>query len=186
MTICRHPESTPPTGELLERFRAHLLDREYMSGIERDKARVKANAEVFTPDFMVEKMLDRMGDEILNPRKKVLDPACGDGQFLAHILHRRLEAGHRLQGAISTLYGIDIMKDNVEMCRERLMCGLKHARIRKTVERNIVRADARTYHMLFDGSPSDIELDEDDDLLDLMAQAADDDVNNDLARLRAM
>ena len=163
-----NPITAPATGPRLARYRAHLLDRAYMSGIERDEARIKATAEVFTPDFMVETMLDRVGPDALDPRKRVLDPACGDGQFLAHILWRRLEAGVPLLTAVRRLCGIDIMPDNVELCRERLMCGHhRNAKLRAAVEANIVHADARTYHMRFDGSPS-----RDQDLLDLMALAA--------------
>ena len=159
-----NPVTTPATGtRRLEIYRRHLLDREYMSGIERDVARVKATAEVFTPDKMVLTLVERTGlKTICDPEKRILDPACGDGQFLAHILYLRLEAGVPPLTALRTLHGIDIMRDNVELCRDRLMCGHEdNTQFRTMVERNIVCADAREYHMRFDGSPVKDQIDMD-------------------------
>lgn len=156
----RNPVTSPATGARLKRYRAHLLDREYMSGIKREEVRVKATAEVFTPDDMVMTLVKRTGLEtICNPKKRILDPACGDGQFLAHILYLRLEAGFSLLTAMRRLHGIDIMEDNVDLCRDRMMCGHEcNTRFREVVERNIVCADARDYHMRFDGSPAEDQL----------------------------
>lgn len=157
------PVTTPATGKPLARYGAHLLDRAYMSGVERDEARVKATAEVFTPDEMVLTLVERTGLEtICDPKKRIIDPACGDGQFLAHILHLRLQAKVPLLPALRTLHGIDIMEDNVKLCQERLMCGHhRNAKVREVVERNIVCADACKYHMRFDGSPVTDQIDMD-------------------------
>ena len=136
----------------------HLFDREYMSGVERENARVKATGEVFTPTWLVEEILDEMDQEMFKqPDKTFLDPSVGDGQFLSSVLYRKLQNGIDFETALSTCYGVDLMEDNVELCRERLLCG-RHD-LRHIVEQNIVCADGLRYHYRFDGShPYDDEL----------------------------
>ena len=149
-----NPVRKPTNRECLERYRKHLLDREYMSGIERNQARIKATAEVFTPDSMVMEMVHKVGMKtIRNPKKRIIDPACGDGQFLAYILYCRLEAKVPLLDALKTLYGIEHEPDNVTMCRNRLLCGHdEDSEVGRVVYRNIAEADTLTYHMRFDGT----------------------------------
>ena len=136
----------------------HLFDREYMSGVEREKTRVKATGEVFTPTPLVEEILDKMDQSLFSdPEKTFLDPSCGDGQFLASVLYRKLQNGIDFETALSTIYGADLMQDNVELCRERLLCGRED--LRHIVEQNIVCADGLRYHYRFDGShPYDDEV----------------------------
>ncbi len=120
-----------------------------MSGIARDKLRIKANAEVFTPTALVQEMLDKLPqDQFKDPTKTFLDNSCGDGQFLSEVLIRKLENGIDFATALSTIYGVDIMLDNVELCRERLLCGQEH--LRHIVNRNIVCEDALTYDYSFE------------------------------------
>jgi len=135
----------------------HVRHRAYMSGIERDKNRVLATQEVFTPTCIVTELLKDYQDDFTDPTKTFLDPSCGDGQFLGEVLIRKIENGSTFEQALSTIYGVDLMEDNVELCRERLLCGredLKHI-----VEQNIVCADGLRYHYRFDGSyPYDDEI----------------------------
>jgi type I restriction-modification system DNA methylase subunit len=122
-----------------------------MSGIERDKVRIKATGEVFTPTGLVQEILDKLPKKVFTDSTKTyLDPSCGDGQFLGEILIHKVENGIDFETALSTIYGVDIMQDNVDLCRERLLCGQEH--LRPIVERNIVCADALKYHYRFDGS----------------------------------
>ena len=119
---------------------SHLRDRVYMSGVERDKARVKATGEVFTPTPLVQEMLDLLPVSLFeDPSKTFIDPACGDGQFLSEVLIRKLEAGHELEQAVSTIYGIDLMQDNVDLCRERLGCNIP--KLQHIIEANIICGD---------------------------------------------
>ena len=153
--VVQGPITEPATGEWLEMYTSHLLDREYMSGVARGAARIKATAEVFTPDVMVENLVQKVGkDKVADPEKQIIDPTCGDGQFLAYILYCRLKAGVPLLAALDTLYGIEKERDNHKMCQARLRCGHddQDGEVFKTVDRNIVRANALTYHMRFDGS----------------------------------
>jgi type I restriction-modification system DNA methylase subunit len=119
-----------------------------MSGIERDKIRVKATGEVFTPTSLVQEILDKIPEEqFTDPAKTFIDPSCGDGQFLSEVLIRKMEKGSTFEQALSTIYGVDIMPDNVELCRERLLCGRQD--LRHVVEKNIVCADALAYNYTF-------------------------------------
>ena len=94
-----------------------------MSGVERDQLRVKATGEVFTPTDLVREMLDQIpADQFQDPTKTFLDNSCGDGQFLGEVLIRKIENGATFDQALSTIYGIDLMQDNVDLCRDRLLC----------------------------------------------------------------
>lgn len=122
-----------------------------MSGLEREQTRIKATGEVFTPTPLVQEILDQIPHgTFTNNDKTFLDPSCGDGQFLGEILIRKMENGSTFEQALSTVYGVDLMQDNVELCRERLLCGRED--LRHIVEQNIVCADGLRYHYRFDGS----------------------------------
>lgn len=122
-----------------------------MSGIDREKTRIKSTGEVFTPGELVEEVLDQLPRELfVDSTKTYLEPSCGDGQFLGEVLIRKMENGSTFEQALSTIYGVDLMEDNVELCRERLLCGRED--LRHIVEQNIVCADGLRYHYRFDGS----------------------------------
>ena len=129
----------------------HIRNRSYMSGVDRERSRVKATGEVFTPTPLVQEILDQLPvEQFRDPTKTFLDPSCGDGQFLGEVLIRKLENGIDFEQALSTIYGVDLMQDNVDLCRERLLCGRED--LRHIVEKNIVCADALRYHYRFDGT----------------------------------
>lgn len=87
----------------------------------KSKARVKALGEVFTPTALVSEMLDKLPPDSWLPDKTFLEPSCGTGNFLVQILQRKLDAGHPPLVALSTIYGVDIMKDNVNESRKRML-----------------------------------------------------------------
>jgi hypothetical protein len=122
-----------------------------MSGVERNTIRIKATQEIFTPTEMVKDLLDNL-DPILfvDNDQPFLDPTCGDGQFLGEVLIRKVENGIPFDQALSTIYGVDLMPDNVTLCQDRLLCGRED--LRHIVEQNIVCADALRYHYQFDGT----------------------------------
>lgn len=104
----------------------------------KSKKRVADHGEVFTSEKEVNAMLDLVKDECDQIWSRFLEPACGDGNFLAEILRRKLEAAKRQATprgrkrpepfdyeknavlAISSIYGVELMMDNVLACRERL------------------------------------------------------------------
>lgn len=90
------------------------------------------HGEVFTSEREVNAMLDLVKPETERIESRFLEPACGTGNFLIEILHRKLDVVKRRYKkskheyeryavlAISSLYGIDILEDNVLHCRNRL------------------------------------------------------------------
>jgi len=90
---------------------------------EKRKERRKKSAEDFTPLSLVNQMLDKMEeytpDIFTDPEKTIIDPATGNGNMLIEVLKRKLKYAHPVQ-AISTIYGCDIFRDNVNECRLRL------------------------------------------------------------------
>jgi type I restriction-modification system DNA methylase subunit len=122
-----------------------------MGGVERDLLRVKSTGEIFTPTPLVREMLAQIDTkQFVDINKTFLDPSCGDGQFLGEVLIRKIENGSTFEQALSTVYGVDLMQDNIDLCRERLLCGQEH--LRHIVERNIVCHDALTYDYSFNGT----------------------------------
>lgn len=127
---------------------AHARNREYMSGVDRDKLRVKSTGEVFTPTALVQEILDQLPQELFkDPAKTFCDPSCGDGQFLSEVLIRKLENGIDFETALRTIYGVELMMDNVKLCRDRLLCGRED--LRHIVEKNIVKSNSLEYDYLF-------------------------------------
>jgi len=135
----------------IDSIKDHIRNRSYMSGVARDQLRVRSTGEVFTPTELVQEILDKMPKTLFkDPNKTYIDNFCGDGQFLGEVLIRKVENGIDFEQALSTIYGVDLMQDNVDLCRERLLCGQEH--LRPIVEQNIVCADALRYHYRFDGT----------------------------------
>jgi len=99
----------------------------------KSKERVAAHGEVFTADREVNAMLDLVKSETERIDSRFLEPACGNGNFLAKILERKLAVVRARYGkeqnlyernalfAVSSIYGIEIQMDNVMECRERLL-----------------------------------------------------------------
>ena len=98
----------------------------------KSKERVRERGEVFTAAREVNAMLDLVKGETENIDSTFLEPACGTGNFLDEVLRRKLAVCQKRYGksaadyekfsflACTTLYGVDIMADNVARCRERL------------------------------------------------------------------
>jgi hypothetical protein len=98
----------------------------------KSKKRVADHGEVFTAEREVNAMLDLVKQETERVDSRFLEPACGDGNFLAEILRRKLKEVRRKYKrspfdyeknavlAVSSIYGVDLMMDNVLACRERL------------------------------------------------------------------
>lgn len=98
----------------------------------KSRKRVVDHGEVFTNEREVKAMCDLVNNETQRIDSRFLEPACGDGNFLAEILDRKLAVVKKKYRrsvmdfeknsllAVSSLYGVDIMMDNVIACRERL------------------------------------------------------------------
>ena len=142
----------------LSKYISHSRDREYMSGIERDELRVKQTAEVFTPTDDVRKILNEYPINLFTDiNKTFLDNSCGDGQFLSEVIIRKMEKSNcTLEQALSTTYGVELMEDNVKLCKKRLAGPNPTQEILDILDKNIVCADALTYDYSF-GEPTGIE-----------------------------
>ena len=141
---------------MLDKLIEHSRNHSYMSGIERDKLRIKETAEVFTPTSLVQEILDKLEEQdselFQNPNKTFLDPACGDGQFLSEVVIRKMERSNcTLEQALSTTYGVELMEDNVKICKERLAGPNPTQEILDILDKNIVCHDALTYDYSFGG-----------------------------------
>lgn len=91
-----------------------------MLNIERDQKRIDANGEVFTPSELVNEILDQLPKDLWSSDSKTfLDPACGDGNFLVAVKERLMKKNDE-KNALSRIYGVDLMPDNVQRCIQRL------------------------------------------------------------------
>lgn len=107
-------------AEIAER----LADRGGVEDVQRTADRIRETAEIFTPDALVLEMVRRLPLGHFGPGKLVLDPACGDGQFLvAAKWVKVLGFGLSEEEASGEIFGIDLMPDNVRICRLRLQGG---------------------------------------------------------------
>ena len=133
------------------------------------RRRVADHGEVLTGKREVNAMLDLVKPETERIDSRFLEPACGTGNFLAEILERKLRVVKDRYSrsqldyernavlAVSAVYGIDILQDNVQECRKRLVdifdqkyTGLFKARaqekcreaVKFILERNIIWGDA--------------------------------------------
>jgi len=98
----------------------------------KSKQRVANHGEVFTAEREVNAMLDLVKQETERIESRFLEPACGDGNFLAEILRRKLAVVRKRYVkspvdyeknavlAATSIYGVDILQDNVDACRERM------------------------------------------------------------------
>lgn len=99
----------------------------------KSKKRVADHGEVFTPPWLVEKMLDLVKGETERIDARFLEPACGSGNFLVPILQRKLaaveikfgksdfEKRHYALLAVMCAYGIELLDDNIAECRANML-----------------------------------------------------------------
>lgn len=99
----------------------------------KSRQRVADHGEVFTPEWMVEAMLDLVKAETERIDSRFLEPACGSGNFLVRILRRKLaavelkfgrssfEKRHYSLLALMCVYGIELLEDNIAECRANML-----------------------------------------------------------------
>jgi len=136
-----------------------------VSDLIKSKKRVADHGEVFTPPWLVEKMLDLVKDETERIDSRFLEPACGSGNFLVPVLQRKLTAVDRRYKSsefewlhhaflgLMCIYGVELLEDNAIECRQNLLdLFSSHLKItkgsvefeaaRRVLEANIVNGDA--------------------------------------------
>lgn len=99
----------------------------------KSKQRVADHGEVFTPAWMVDAMLDLVKEESERINSRFLEPACGSGNFIVEVLRRKLETVELTYGkseferrhyallALMSIYGIELLADNITECRENVL-----------------------------------------------------------------
>jgi hypothetical protein len=114
----------------------HVLNPSDPASVEslvKSKQRVADHGEVFTPEWLVDAMLDLVKDETARIDSRFLEPACGSGNFLVKVLQRKLAAVEMKYGksdferrnysllALMCIYGIELLSDNIDECRANLL-----------------------------------------------------------------
>jgi hypothetical protein len=138
----------------------------------RSRQRVIDHGEVFTPPEIVEAMLDLVKAESERIDSRFLEPACGSGNFLVAVLRRKLAAVQARYGkndferrhyallALMSVYGIELLEDNVAECQDNLLAEFSGfvvgdedwlAAGRAVLRANIVWADALTMKLCPEG-----------------------------------
>ena len=99
----------------------------------KSRQRVADHGEVFTPRWLVDAMIDLVAAETERIDSRVLEPACGGGNFLVQVLHRKLaavelkfgksefERRHYALLALMSIYGIELLTDNISECRSNML-----------------------------------------------------------------
>ena len=126
-----------------------------MTELENKRAkRRKETAEDFTPLELVNEMLDKLPAEVWDDSNKTfLDNSAGNGNFLVAVLQRKLDHGHDPLQALSTIYGVELMYDNVEEMHHRMYSIVKDLlytqkdkdKAFKIIKENLVCHDALTW-----------------------------------------
>lgn len=122
----------------------------------RTEERKKTLGEVFTPLPLVDEILDKLPEDSWQEEKTFLDNSCGNGNFLVEVYRYKVEKyKHDPTKALETIYGVDIMADNVAECKLRLLrmakeYGVKGRDIKRILSKNIVCHDALTYDYSFE------------------------------------
>ena len=113
------------------------------NGFHHTEEAIKQRGEVFTPTPLAREMLGKLPQSLFrNPAKTFLDNSCGNGQFLAIVLERKMANGASHKEALSTIYGVELDSANAEACRLRLLNGSTSKELREIVDHNIICADA--------------------------------------------
>ena len=124
----------------------------------KSRQRVQAHGEVFTAQREVNAMLDLVKQETERIDSRFLEPACGNGNFLIEVLRRKLavvkgrykpsisrgQTSYEKNAllSISSIYGVDLLEDNAQECRDRLF-GLffdEYSRVSKELNEDILKS----------------------------------------------
>jgi hypothetical protein len=125
--------------------------------IQRSQIRQYTNGEIFTPVELVTEILDELPTVYFTDASKTIcEPCVGEGVFLVEILKRRIAQGLSPTESLHTLYGVDLMEDNVRACKKNLLEVVGYTpEHRDIVNTNIVCDDALAYNFNFEREEND-------------------------------
>ena len=117
--------------------------------VERRKGCKNSTQEFFTPYEIVKRMCEKISEEDWsNKNKTFLEPCFGNGQFVLYIIYKRLQANIDWKTTLETLYGVELMQDNVDETKERIIYLLNKLNIKydryvayEIMDRNLVCSD---------------------------------------------
>ncbi len=95
--------------------------KRHLKKVADKKNRIKQFGEVFTPTPLVNEILDKLPKDTWHYNKTFIDPSCGDGQFLAEVVRRKLKKGHAALQVLFTTYGVELQSKNTVECRNRIL-----------------------------------------------------------------
>ena len=138
----------------IDKYKEFVRSFSFESNIDRTKNRKDKTQEYFTQTELVKEILDKMelskADLFIDESKTILDNACGDGQFLTEVVIRKMERSKcTLEQALSTTYGVELIQENVKLCKKRLGGINPTQKMLDILDKNIVCADAFTYDYSF-------------------------------------
>lgn len=100
---------------------------------ENNRENIVNFGEVYSPHWLIDKMLSLVADEASRIESTFLEPSCGDGRILYAVLEKKLDYCKRVYArnphhklffsfvSLTTIYGIDIQPKNVDITREKLL-----------------------------------------------------------------
>jgi len=108
----------------------------------QSKNKIKELGMVFTPNNLVNDILDKLPQDLFSKNKTFLDNSCGDGAFLCEVLKRKMKNGYSHLEALRSIYGVELDPVNVKKCKENLLLGNKDENLILVLDQNIINADA--------------------------------------------
>lgn len=132
-----------------------LIDLDYATETRKERRKKgEKTQEFFTPWNIVEKMCKKIPKEDWeNPEKVFLEPSFGNGNFILAIIYFRLHAKVNWKITLETLYGVELMEDNVKECKERVLDLLDKLQIKydkstaiEIMDKNLICHDFFTWN----------------------------------------
>ena len=121
-----------------------LKQRAYEDKLRGDRA--KELGQIYTPTALVVEMLDKLPKDSFDIGKTTIDPACGNGQFLAEVYQRKLNNGVSPLATLISTFGVELDKKEVAKCRARLydiLMDTEYGKLYSKAIRMLLRATIR-------------------------------------------
>ena len=127
------------------------LENSYATDIRKSRRKGSGGTqEFFTPSSLVSKMCDKIpSTDWSDHTKTFLEPCFGNGNFLVEIIRRRIvDYSIDWKIVLNNLYGVELMPDNVQEAKDRIIELLKNLKIdfneqeaRDIMDHNLVCSD---------------------------------------------
>jgi len=139
------------------------------------KEKVDEFGEVFTPDHLVDDMLNMITqDQWEDPNQTFFEPSCGDGNFVVAMIKRRVESVNepnvddRIKIVLQTFCGVEIQEDNYLKTKGRikeLLLGYSQTNFDDLIDESIHHEDFFVFMKKYEDSKKEKVADEKVDIL---------------------